>query len=64
MLPYLFHPAAARVAIKHKKHFFTTSYTSDFMRQLEPQAKELGLIIVNEWYVASMCILNGFRTNN
>ena len=29
MLPYIHHCKAARVAIKHKKHFCTTSYVSD-----------------------------------
>ncbi len=52
MLPYLFHPIAARAAMKHNKHFFTTSYATDVMRQLDKEAKEKGLIIINEWYVS------------
>jgi saccharopine dehydrogenase (NADP+, L-glutamate forming)/spermidine synthase len=48
MLPYLFHPIAARAAMKHNKHFFTTSYATDVMRQLDKEAKEKGLIIINE----------------
>lgn len=48
MLPYLFHPVAAKVALKHKKHFFTTSYATDFMRSIDQQAKEAGIVIINE----------------
>lgn len=48
MLPYLFHPVAARIAVKHKKHFFTTSYATDFMRSLDEEAKKAGIIIINE----------------
>ena len=49
MLPYLFHPVAAKAAVKHKKHFFTTSYATDLMRSLDEEAKKAGIIIVNEW---------------
>ncbi len=35
MLPYLFHPRAAKLALKHGKHFLTTSYVSPAMRELE-----------------------------
>jgi len=48
MLPYLLHAKAAEIAIKHKKHFLTTSYVSDAMRKLEPAAKEAGVIMINE----------------
>jgi len=48
MLPYLFHPVAAKVAVKHKKHFFTTSYATDFMRQLHQQAQQADIVIINE----------------
>lgn len=49
MLPYLFHITAAKIAIKNKKHFFTTSYTTDAMRELNQQAIENGVVIINEW---------------
>jgi len=48
MLPYLFHLVAAKAAMKYKKHFFTTSYTTDAMRALDAEAKQAGVIIVNE----------------
>jgi len=50
MLPYLFHMIAAKEAVKNKKHFFTTSYTTDAMRELDEEAKKAGVIIVNEWF--------------
>jgi saccharopine dehydrogenase-like NADP-dependent oxidoreductase len=49
MLPYLFHLIAAKIAVKHKKHFFTTSYTTDAMRELNEEAKKAGVVIINEW---------------
>lgn len=49
MLPYLFHMIAARIAVKNKKHFFTTSYTTDAMRELNEEAKKAGVVIINEW---------------
>lgn len=48
MLPYIYHAAAAKVAIKHKKHFLTTSYVSDAMRSLEAEAKAAGIVMLNE----------------
>jgi saccharopine dehydrogenase (NADP+, L-glutamate forming)/spermidine synthase len=48
MLPYLFHIMAAKCAMKYKKHFFTTSYTTDAMRELNSIAVENGVVIINE----------------
>lgn len=48
MLPYIHHPKAAELAIKHKKHFCTTSYTSDGLKALNEKAKEAGVIMLNE----------------
>jgi len=39
---------AAKIALKHKKHFCTTSYVSDGMKALAPEAEKLGLIFLNE----------------
>jgi len=36
------------IAIKHKKHFFTTSYVSDAMKALEEDAKNAGIVLLNE----------------
>jgi saccharopine dehydrogenase-like NADP-dependent oxidoreductase len=48
MLPYLFHPVAARAALRHRKHFLTTSYVSAAMREMEEEARRLGLVFINE----------------
>jgi saccharopine dehydrogenase (NADP+, L-glutamate forming)/spermidine synthase len=48
LLPYTFHVKAAKVAIKHKTHFCTTSYISDEMKALEEDAKKAGILILNE----------------
>ncbi|MFW9845508.1 MAG: saccharopine dehydrogenase C-terminal domain-containing protein [Candidatus Thorarchaeota archaeon] len=48
LLPYTFHVKAAKVAIKHRKHFCTTSYISDEMKALDNEAKAAGILILNE----------------
>eukprot|EP01120_Amphizonella_sp_Union-15-10_P000878 TRINITY_DN1092_c0_g1_i1.p1 TRINITY_DN1092_c0_g1~~TRINITY_DN1092_c0_g1_i1.p1 ORF type:complete len:484 (-),score=99.55 TRINITY_DN1092_c0_g1_i1:77-1432(-) len=48
MLPYLFHVKVAHLAVKHKKHFFTTSYVSEDMRKLEKDAIDAGIVMINE----------------
>eukprot|EP01125_Pyxidicula_operculata_P017367 TRINITY_DN607_c0_g3_i1.p1 TRINITY_DN607_c0_g3~~TRINITY_DN607_c0_g3_i1.p1 ORF type:complete len:451 (+),score=121.30 TRINITY_DN607_c0_g3_i1:337-1689(+) len=48
MLPYLYHARVAEIAIRHKKHFLTTSYVSDAMKTLNDKAIEAGIIVVNE----------------
>ncbi len=48
LLPYTFHVKAAKVAIKHKTHFCTTSYISDEMKALDDEAKKAGIMLLNE----------------
>lgn len=48
LLPYTFHVKAAKVAIQHKKHFCTTSYISPEMQALDDDAKNAGVLILNE----------------
>ncbi|TFF87028.1 saccharopine dehydrogenase [Candidatus Thorarchaeota archaeon] len=48
LLPYTFHVKAAKVAIHYGKHFCTTSYISDEMRNLDTPAKEAGVLLLNE----------------
>eukprot|EP01080_Neovahlkampfia_damariscottae_P011864 gene11864-5193_t len=48
LLPYVFHVKAAKLAIKHKKQFFTTSYVSDEMKKLQQEALDAGIILLNE----------------
>jgi len=48
MVPYTFHTTVARFCIEFKKHMVTTSYVSDEMKSLDAQAKDAGIIILNE----------------
>jgi saccharopine dehydrogenase-like NADP-dependent oxidoreductase len=48
ILPYIHHVTVAKLCIKHKKNMVTTSYVSDAMRELDSEAKEAGIIIINE----------------
>jgi len=48
LLPYSYHGKVAKFCIKHKKHLVTTSYVSDEIQQLDNQAKEAGVILLNE----------------
>jgi len=48
LLPYTFHVKAAKVAIRHKKHFCTTSYISPEMQALDDDAKSAGVLMLNE----------------
>jgi saccharopine dehydrogenase (NADP+, L-glutamate forming) len=48
LLPYVFHVKAAKVAIRHKKPFCTTSYISDEMKALDGDARKAGVLLLNE----------------
>eukprot|EP01059_Diplonema_ambulator_P030293 TRINITY_DN512_c0_g1_i1.p1 TRINITY_DN512_c0_g1~~TRINITY_DN512_c0_g1_i1.p1 ORF type:complete len:446 (+),score=260.74 TRINITY_DN512_c0_g1_i1:50-1387(+) len=48
MLPWLLHTTAAKMSIKNGKHFLTTSYLSAAMKELDAEAKEKGLVMINE----------------
>jgi saccharopine dehydrogenase (NADP+, L-glutamate forming) len=48
LLPYTYHVKAAKVAIRHKKHFCTTSYISNEMKALEKEAQKAGVLLLNE----------------
>jgi len=48
LLPYIHHVKAARVAIRHRKPFCTTSYISDEMKTLDREARNAGIVILNE----------------
>ena len=48
MLPYVYHPQVAALCVKHGKHMVTTSYVKEAMRALDSQAKEAGVILLNE----------------
>ena len=48
LLPYTYHVQVAKKCIAHKKNMLTTSYVSAEMKALNEQAKEAGIIILNE----------------
>ena len=71
LLPYTFHVKAAKVAIKHKTHFCTTSYISDEMQALENDAKKAGILLLNECgvdpgidHMSAMRIIDEVHSNN
>jgi len=48
LLPYPFHVKVAKLCIKYKKQMVTTSYVSDEMKALDNDAKNAGILILNE----------------
>lgn len=48
LLPAIHHVKAAKIALARKKHFFTTSYVSPEMKELDQAVKEAGLCFLNE----------------
>ncbi|HNW90711.1 MAG TPA: saccharopine dehydrogenase C-terminal domain-containing protein [Bacteroidales bacterium] len=48
LIPYAFHVMVAKCCIKNKKHLVTASYAKPEMYALDAQAKEAGIIILNE----------------
>lgn len=48
LIPYIYHVDVIKSAIKHKKNVVTTSYVSDAMKELEPEVKKAGIVVMNE----------------
>jgi len=48
LIPYTFHVAVIKSAIRNKKNVVTTSYISPAMLELEQQAKDAGITVMNE----------------
>lgn len=48
LIPYTYHVEVARYCIKHKKNMVTASYISPAMKALDQEAKEAGILILNE----------------
>jgi len=48
LLPYTFHVKVAKFCITHKKHLVTTSYVSSEMQALDGNAKQAGILLLNE----------------
>jgi saccharopine dehydrogenase-like NADP-dependent oxidoreductase len=70
LLPFVYHVKAAKVAIKHRKPFCTTSYISDEMKALNKQAADAGIPLLNECgvdpgidHMSAMKIINHVHQN-
>ncbi|KAJ9645383.1 saccharopine dehydrogenase (NADP+, L-glutamate-forming) [Coniosporium apollinis] len=48
LIPYIHHVKVIKAAIKQKKHVVTTSYVSPAMMELDEEAKEAGITVMNE----------------
>ena len=48
LIPYTFHVAVIKAAIKAKKHVVTTSYVSPAMQALDEEVKAAGITVLNE----------------
>jgi saccharopine dehydrogenase-like NADP-dependent oxidoreductase len=48
LLPWTYHPAVARLCVKHRVHMVTTSYVKEPMAELDAAAREAGVILLNE----------------
>ncbi|KAK6340632.1 Saccharopine dehydrogenase [NADP(+), L-glutamate-forming] [Orbilia brochopaga] len=48
LIPYTFHAAVIKSAIRQKKHVVTTSYVSPAMMELDQQCKDAGITVMNE----------------
>ncbi|KAL6812405.1 saccharopine dehydrogenase [Trichoderma sp. SZMC 28015] len=48
LIPYTFHAAVIKSAIRNKKNVVTTSYVSPAMMELDQQAKDAGITVMNE----------------
>lgn len=48
LLPYAYHVKVAKLCIKHGKNMVTTSYVKPEMKALDQDAKNAGIIILNE----------------
>ncbi|MFW9962030.1 MAG: saccharopine dehydrogenase C-terminal domain-containing protein [Candidatus Sifarchaeia archaeon] len=71
LLPFIFHVKAAKVAIRNKTHFCTTSYISDEMKNLDTDARKAKILILNECgvdpgidHMSAMKIIDEVHKNN
>ncbi|KAH0835435.1 Saccharopine dehydrogenase-domain-containing protein [Lanmaoa asiatica] len=48
LIPYAYHAAVIKAAIKGNTHVVTTSYVSPAMRELDEEAKAAGIVVMNE----------------
>ena len=48
LVPYIYHPAVIKAAIKGNTNVVTTSYVSPAIRELEEEIKKAGIVVMNE----------------
>lgn len=48
LIPYTHHATVIKSAIKGKTHVVTTSYVSPAMKELDAEAKAVGIVVMNE----------------
>lgn len=48
LIPYIYHAAVIKSAIKSRTHVVTTSYVSPAIKELEAAVKEAGITVLNE----------------
>lgn len=48
LVPYIYHAAIIKSAIKNNVNVVTTSYVSPAIRELDVAAKEAGIVVLNE----------------
>jgi saccharopine dehydrogenase-like NADP-dependent oxidoreductase len=48
LLPYIYHVRVARACVEHQRPLVTTSYVSEEMEELDEDAREVGIILLNE----------------
>jgi saccharopine dehydrogenase-like NADP-dependent oxidoreductase len=48
MLPARMHQLVAGICLKHRKHLVTASYVSEEIKQMDEQARKLGILFLNE----------------
>ena len=48
LIPYTYHVAVVKAAIKAKKHVVTTSYVSPALQVLDEEVKAAGITVMNE----------------
>jgi saccharopine dehydrogenase-like NADP-dependent oxidoreductase len=48
LIPYTYHAAVIKSAIRGKTNVVTTSYVSPAMRELDDETKKAGIVVMNE----------------
>ena len=70
MLPARFHALVAEACLKFNKHLLTASYVSEDMRELDAEARDKGLLFLNECgldpgidHMSAKKVIDGIRKN-